>query len=84
MDFFERNKLTGSARYYAEALLRLGTSEKKVLEAIKPLLKEKEVVAKVIITACPNCNSQMQRVKLIDRDAMYCTKDRVCVPVPRM
>lgn len=49
------------------------------------VMQHQVVEASLYSHKCPRCGSHMERVKLSassDREVMYCTRDRVVVPIP--
>jgi hypothetical protein len=81
-EFFTKYpNLTGSAQSYAKALIASGADEEKIIKFLENFSEVK--ASKVIISACPNCKGNLQRVKIIgDKEVMYCPKDRTTIPCP--
>ncbi len=79
-EFFEKHKITGSAKHYAKAMLLANASEEDILRVVSPMQANKPTYAPSL--ACPSCNSTMSIAKLFDnRKVTYCPNDRVCLPV---
>jgi hypothetical protein len=73
-------EIQGSSKHYAKAMLLAGASEEEALKSVLPLQKTS---GGVIDLTCPSCNGLMQQVSLKDeRKAIYCSRDRVCLPIP--
>lgn len=54
-------------------------------DASSKVMKTQQVTAGIYGNKCPRCGYAMTQVKLSassDREVMYCTRDRVVVPLP--
>lgn len=83
-DLCNTHNINRAQAYMAKAMMSAGANIDRALNMLGVMANNAGVNVEASSLSCPRCNNLMQTVTLSDgRKALYCTKDRVTMPVAK-